>query len=193
MGSGPGLKLLAVVLLVAGAFAVRNFVNLRGAEDIAALIARTAENRSLEALIFVALYGLAAVLVLPSFFFTLAGGFLFGTWQGTLLNLCGATMGAAGCFLIARRFGLRLLPRSVGDSTRFLFLTRAVGSKGVRGVLYLRLTPLVPFSALNYGFGLTQVTLLQFVSGTFLGLLPKVLIGTALGAAGATAWRSGVL
>ncbi|MDQ6829398.1 MAG: VTT domain-containing protein, partial [Gemmatimonadota bacterium] len=56
-------------------------------------------------LVFVALYVVASAFALPGTLLTLAGGAIFGTVLGTLLNWIGATMGATASFAIARWFG----------------------------------------------------------------------------------------
>src|SRR5471032_42652 len=51
---------------------------------------------------FVLLYGIATVALVPGGVFDLAGGALFGPYFGSLINLAGATLGAALSFLVAR-------------------------------------------------------------------------------------------
>src|SRR5215468_8761146 len=55
------------------------------------------------ALLYIAVYsGLVALSVPGSAVLTIAGGFLFGTWLGTLCAILGATLGATGIFLATR-------------------------------------------------------------------------------------------
>src|SRR5580704_1030766 len=53
-------------------------------------------------ILFLILYTLASLMFLPTMVLTLAGGAIFGPVIGTLLNLVGATFGAAFSFLITR-------------------------------------------------------------------------------------------
>ena len=115
---------------------------------------------------------------------------MFGTWSGTLANLCGSTAGAAVCFLIARHSGKRLHGLLLRRA-RFAQFESLLTAKGAKGVIYLRLTPFVPFSALNYGIGFTRITFVQFVWGTLLGLVPKIWLGTLLGALSSSALLRG--
>lgn len=52
--------------------------------------------------LFLLVYCLATIMLLPTMVLTLAGGALFGPIIGTVLNLVGATFGAAVTFLITR-------------------------------------------------------------------------------------------
>ena len=66
------------------------------------------------ALIYIAVYaGLVALSVPGAAVLTITGGFLFGTWLGTLCAVVGATLGATGIFLAAR-VGLGGLARRAG-------------------------------------------------------------------------------
>ncbi len=49
----------------------------------------------------------------PAYAIQLAGGYLYGAWLGTLCGIVGMLGGAAMAFLLARRFGVRLLERLV--------------------------------------------------------------------------------
>ena len=70
-------------------------------------------------LAYIALYIAVAALSVPGgLFLTLAGGFLFGTWEGGLCALLGATIGAAIIFLIARSSLGEVLRRRAGPFLR---------------------------------------------------------------------------
>ena len=55
---------------------------------------------------------------------------------------------------------------------KFASIDRAVGDQGRKIVFLLRLSPVFPFTLLNYAFGLTQVKLLQYVVASWIGMLP---------------------
>ena len=152
------------------------------AELLGAGEAGQGRNLPYTAAVFILLYAAGTVAVMPSFILTVTGGFIFGAWAGTFVNLAGATLGASGCFLLSRRFGGKAAPEWAARNKRLLAVERTLSARGARGVMVLRLTPMVPFSALNYGFGLTRVRFADFVAGTFIGLLPKVWLGTLIGA-----------
>jgi uncharacterized membrane protein YdjX (TVP38/TMEM64 family) len=71
--------------------------------------------------------------------------------------------------------------KRVESNPRFAAIDAAVGRKGFRLVTLLRLSPLLPFSPLNYALGLTRVRLRDYVLGSFVGMLPGTLLYVYLG------------
>src|SRR5207237_10884934 len=55
------------------------------------------------------------------------------------------------------------------------------GRQGLRIVLLVRLSPVFPFNLLNYAFGLTQVTLRDYLIGSLVGMLPGTVMYVYLG------------
>lgn len=133
-------------------------------------------------LLFVVAYVLAQQLFISSVAFCIAGGALFGPIYGTLLNLVGATLGAALSFLTARHLlSDWITPRL---PTRLLRVRQEVEEEGWRAVFFIRLLPVLPFTPLNYTLGLTRLTLLQFIVPTFICVGPRVAVYTYLGHTG---------
>lgn len=130
---------------------------------------------------FVALYALCTLLLLPRTILTIAAGFLFGFGWGAALALLSINLGANLAFLAGRHFSRTAVVRRSREHERFVALDHAVGRDGWRIVALTRLTPVFPYSLLNYAFGLTRVTWPQFAHGSFLGMLPGTLILVALG------------
>jgi uncharacterized membrane protein YdjX (TVP38/TMEM64 family) len=80
--------------------------------------------------------------------------------------------------------------RWAASSPRFAAIDRAVAEDGRRIVFLLRLTPLIPFTALNYLLGLTRISLADMVlasPGMLPGTLLYVYYGRVLGDLTATA------
>ncbi len=132
-------------------------------------------------LIFVGVYATATALAVPGTVLTLAGGALFGFWFGTLLNSLGANIGANLAFLLARglgRDGIKKLLGSRADS-----LDKATDQHGFQGLLTLRLIPVAPFNALNFGSGLTSIPWSSYAVATVIGILPGTAVYTFFGEA----------
>ncbi len=127
-------------------------------------------------LVFVGLYVLASALALPGTLLTLAGGAIFGTVLGTLLNWIGATMGATASFAISRWFGRDAARAVIGR--RAAVLDKLSAEHGFVALLRLRLIPIVPFNILNFAAGLTGIGVVHYVAATAIGILPATAIYT---------------
>jgi uncharacterized membrane protein YdjX (TVP38/TMEM64 family) len=143
--------------------------------------------------LFVLVYSLATIVLVPGSILTVAGGALFGPVWGTLLNLGGATLGATIAFAIARYIGAEWVARRVGE--RLARLIRGVEEEGWRFVAFIRLVPLFPFNLVNYAFGLTRVGLAEYVIASFVCMVPGAVAYTYLGYAGleAASGRAGAI
>lgn len=123
---------------------------------------------------FLAYVAVTALSLPIAIWLTLAGGALFGFWQGLVIVSFAAALGATLAFLAAR-YLLR-------DWVRAWLGTRAEAvDEGLRrdGAFYLfslRLIPVVPFFAINLLMGLSPMRARTFYGVSQLGMLP----GTAV-------------
>ena len=125
--------------------------------------------------LFVVGYALAIVVLVPGSILTLAGPDLRSVVRGTILVFLGAFFGSALAFLIARYVARRAIERRLAANPRFADLDRAVGDEGKKIVFLLRLSPVFPFTLLNYGLGLTRVRFVDYLVGS-LGMLPGTVL-----------------
>ncbi|MFQ5515368.1 MAG: TVP38/TMEM64 family protein [Myxococcota bacterium] len=141
-------------------------------------------------LVFVLGYALAVVGFLPGSVLTLAGGALFGIAEGTVLVFVAAVLGSSLAFFLARHVARGALERRLSDNARFTAIDRAVARQGRRIVFLLRLSPVFPFSLLNYALGLTRVSFADYTIAS-LGMIPGTLLyvyaGRVLGSVAALA------
>ena len=126
------------------------------------IIELLAAGQAASPLLFIAIYALATMALLPGSLFTMAAGVLYGLGMGTLYAWAGATVGATGSFLIARLLGRRPFDR-------------AIAGEGLRVAVLLRLSPVLPFNLLNYALGLTGLSL-RHNSLACLAMLPGALM-----------------
>lgn len=124
----------------------------------------------------------ASLLLLPASLLTLGAGYLYGLW-GIPVVSAGSTLGAAAAFWAARRFARGAVERRVAGHPRFAALDRAVAAQGFRIVLLTRLSPLFPFTWLNYAYGLTRVRFRDYLLASWLGMLPGTALYVYLGSA----------
>jgi uncharacterized membrane protein YdjX (TVP38/TMEM64 family) len=118
---------------------------------------------------------LAAIAGIPGSLLTLAAGAIFGLGFGVLYVLVGATLGASAAFLVARYVARAFVERRVRANARFQALDDALAHDGRRIVFLLRLSPVFPFSLLNYALGLSRVRFADFVVAS-VGMLPGTVL-----------------
>ena len=73
------------------------------------------------------------------------------------------------------------MARWAASDPRFAALDAAVGDHGLKLVILVRLSPLIPFNVLNYALGVTRVRLRDYALGSFLGMLPVTLLYVYVG------------
>ncbi len=138
--------------------------------------------------IFVLLYIVAAVLFVPGSALTLGAGALFGVGLGSVLVSIGATLGATAAFLVGRYFARDWVAKKIEGNAAIAAIDRAVATEGWKIVGLTRLSPAFPFTLLNYAFGLTRVSLRDYVLASWIGMMPGtvmyVYVGSLARAAG---------
>jgi uncharacterized membrane protein YdjX (TVP38/TMEM64 family) len=122
-------------------------------------------------IVFIVIYNLATLLFVPGSLLTLKGGCLFGVFWGSVYVLIAATFGATWAFLIGRYLCRDWVCRKIQSNPKFQAIDEAVKRKGWKIVLLTRLSPIFPFNLLNYAFGVTQISLKDYVLGS-IGMVP---------------------
>lgn len=160
-------------------------------EWMAAALAWTASAGLPGQAAFVGLYVLACVALLPGSVLTLGAGAAFGLWKGFALVSVGSTLGAGAAFLAGRYLLRDWVSRRLEKVSAFAAIAGAVGQEGWKVVLLTRLSPVLPFNLLNYGYGLTTVGLGEYLLASWIGMMPGTFLYVYLGAAAGEAARGG--
>lgn len=129
-------------------------------------------------LIFVLLFAVTASVGFPATPFVVAGALLFGLWFGAALNAVGLTLGAGGAFWVSRFLIHGFVEPRLMKRKWFEEFNAGVKKNGLVYVMFLRLLPLIPYGAVNFAAGVTNVRFRSFFLGTAVGVLPHVFIIT---------------
>ncbi|MCM0590754.1 MAG: TVP38/TMEM64 family protein [Gloeotrichia echinulata DVL01] len=129
---------------------------------------------------FIVVYNLATLLFIPGSILTLKGGCLFGLFWGSIYVLIAAIIGATLAFLIGRYLSRDWVSQQIEKHPKFKALDLAVATEGWKIVLLTRLSPLFPFNLLNYAFGVTQVSLRDYILGS-IGIVPGTVMYVYIG------------
>jgi|JI9StandDraft_2_1071091.scaffolds.fasta_scaffold04373_5 uncharacterized membrane protein YdjX (TVP38/TMEM64 family) len=122
------------------------------------------------ALVGLIIYILVAGLTPGAAFLSLAYGWFFGLWQGTLLVSFGSTAGATMMFLLSR-----YILRDWVLATKNVHIQKmqtAFEREGAYYLFSLRLIPAIPFFLVNILMGITKIRMSTFWWVSQLGMLP---------------------
>mmetsp|Transcript_738 Transcript_738/g.1097 ORF Transcript_738/g.1097 Transcript_738/m.1097 type:complete len:287 (-) Transcript_738:351-1211(-) len=189
--SGRIKKILVAVILVAFIVfvIVDYFTNQYVKHFVDDFLAWIESNPVAGLFAFMGVYFLATVLFIPGSILTLGGGFIFanafGLWFGVILATVavffGASTGAIAAFLLGRYLFRGWVQKLTKKYVIFEAIDAALGDKGFRIMALLRLSPIIPFNALNYIAGVTSVPFLAYVWSMF-AILPGTVLYVFLGA-----------
>ena len=194
LGSRPTIRIVVITLALVGIVAVARMQ----LAHVPVLLGWVQSQGVMAPLVYAVIYAVAVPLMVPGSLMTLTAGALFGLWPGIPVAFGGAVAGSSLSFLVSRHLARPWVEAWMARRPRLAAIDRAVEAEGTRMVILLRLTPLVPFTALNYLLGITHIrwrdTLLAapgMLPGTFLYVYYGHVIGdvTAV-AAGARPPRS---
>ncbi|WP_026036660.1 FAD-dependent oxidoreductase [Limnohabitans sp. Rim47] len=168
------IVLLLLLALVIGAFAVLDLGRYLSFEQLKASQASFnqlyAQQPFTVAAVYFGVYVLATALSFPgATIITLAGGAVFGLWQGLLIVSFASTLGATLAFW-ASRFVLRDWVES-RFSQRLADINVGVDKEGAFYLFTLRLIPVVPFFLINLLMGLTRMKSWTYYWVSQLGML----------------------
>ncbi|HZI04166.1 MAG TPA: TVP38/TMEM64 family protein [Archangium sp.] len=181
MARGIGRWAAAVVAAAGVAALVLAFTQLPVDTWLLGLVERIRGMGVAGAVLYIAVYTVATMLMMPATVLTLGAGFAYGPVYGSLLVLLASNLSALGSFLLGRTVLRERVGRRLVGQPRFTAVDSAVAARGFKVVLLLRLSPIFPFSVLNYSLSLTRVRLRDYVLATLPGMLPATTLYVYLG------------
>jgi uncharacterized membrane protein YdjX (TVP38/TMEM64 family) len=177
------LPLVIIVLALALAiyFRLYQYLNFAYLEKYhAQLHAWTQRHYFLAVVVFMLIYIIAVAVSIPgATILTIASGFLFGIFWGTIYVIFSATLGAGLIFLAVRTaLGDWIAQKAKGWVKK---LEAGFKQNAFYYLLFLRLVPLFPFWVINIVPALLNVRLGVFLLATFLGIIPASFIYVTVG------------
>ena len=168
------ILLLLLLALAIGAFVALDLGRFLSFEQLKASQASFAQLHAAQPLsvaaVYFLIYVLATALSIPgAVIITLAGGAIFGLWQGLLIVSFASSVGATLAFL-ASRFLLRdWVEEKFGK--RLANINAGLEKEGAFYLFTLRLIPVVPFFLINLLMGLTRMKAWTFYGVSQIGML----------------------
>jgi len=133
-------------------------------------------------LVYILVYILSVVALIPGSVLTLIGGGIFGPLWGSIYVSMASTVAAGVAFLIARYLAADWAGRK--KSGKLNKLKRGIEAEGWRFLAFARLVPILPYSFLNYMFGLTSINFWVYIFVSWAFMLPLTFAYVCAGYAG---------
>ena len=174
---------LALAVLIAG-----GLVWLLLGGEVDAVQRAVAATGAWGPVVYVVLHVLLTMVPVSKNLLSGVAGALFGLAGGIAISWVASMLSAVVGFAIARRLGRETVAEMTGP--RLARVEDVMRHQGVAAVVVARLTPVLPFTIVNYGAGVSAVSLRDFLVGTAVGIVPGT-VGYA--AIGASAGRSAAI
>ena len=190
--SGIKQMLAGAAIAIAGTAAASYLTQGHSIKDGIDAIERTATSAGPAGpFIFIAAYAVATLALIPASALTLAAGFIYGPVTGTAIVSTASTLGATLAFLVSRYLARPFVTQQLQAFPKLAAVQSKVSEDGAKVVFLLRLSPLVPFTLLNYALGVTEVPLASYIGTSWAGMLPGTVAYVYLGSTGRSAAAAG--
>lgn len=125
---------------------------------------------------YILVYILVALFMLPASVTTIVAGIVFGPIQGGILALLGATIGATASFITAKYLARGIIVNKMGDNPLFKKIETGVAQDGASFLILTRLVPVFPYNVQNYAYGLTSMKVTTFAIVSLVTMAPGAFI-----------------
>ena len=125
--------------------------------------------------VFILIWIVACVTLLPGLPISLVGGLVFGAVWGSVWTTVGANLGAASAFLIGRYAARSMVEKWIDRNQSLKKIDEGVKHQGWRMLMITRLVPLFPFNLQNYVYGLTDIPFRTYVLVTLPCMIPATI------------------
>jgi len=124
---------------------------------------------------FLILYIPMGLILVPASFHKFVAGMLFGFWLGCVIAWVGAMLGAILPFLLARKWFGPWVRKRIDENQLMNSIEEAIVEDGWFTVWLTRMSLVIPYAGLNYGFGATRLSFRDYLIGNLGMIVPGVL------------------
>ena len=133
------------------------------------------ENGLIGIIAWLLLYVVLALFVAPASLHKFISGVLFGFWGGWAIAFIGACLGAILPFWLTQKYLHNWVEVKLNKKPTLRALKKAVSEDGLKCVFLTRVSLVIPYPVLNYGFGLTDVSWRDYLLGNAGMIVPGAL------------------
>lgn len=168
--------ILFVFIIIAGAFLYYSSF------DVQTLHTIVAQNYIFGVFLFISVYILAGITMIPISPLTMFASSLFPFHTALLYIVIGNMLGACVPFGISKKFGETRVHAYIHKKYPHVDkFDHYLQKNGLIPVIMARFVPFLPYSVFNYMIGLTKVPFHTYILGTFIGMLPMSTLYLYLG------------
>lgn len=153
-------------------------------KDLPTIIEQTSTSGIKRYLGFILIYIVSTIMMLPGSPLTFTAGALFGFWKGLVIVSIGSTIGAGCAFLVSRYLARNFVKRKFLNNELFKSIDSGINEEGFKIVILARLSPVIPFFLLNYALGITKIRFTQFLTASWIGMIPGTMVYVLMGSMG---------
>ncbi|MEW9095921.1 MAG: TVP38/TMEM64 family protein [Clostridiaceae bacterium] len=175
--SNNTIKLLIAVLVIALGFFIAWKTGLVSKiQDVEAMQAFFKSKGILGYGIFILIFIVVCIFMIPGSMLTIIAGIAFGPIMGGVVSLIGATLGATAAFLVSKYVARSMIEEKIGKNEMFKKIDDGVEQNGTSFLILTRLVPVFPFSFQNYAYGLTKIKLSTYFIVSLICMAPGAFI-----------------
>ncbi len=174
------LSLVFIFIAFAGYEYYKNISILRDPNKIKKIILSYGNYSILVFLIFQVIQVIA--FFIPGEVIQIAGGYIYGTFLGTVFSIIGITIGSMLVYTLSRLYG-RPLVQKIISTNNLKFFDRVLNIGRINLVVFLLyLIPGIPKDALGYICGVSDIKTKDFFVLSTIGRIPGVIVSSYFGA-----------
>ena len=172
------VKAVVAGLIIVALALVWHFVPLADPQSVKAAFSEISDSRWAP-LAVIGVFVVAGSLMFPVTVLIAATAAAFGPWLGFSYAAIGALASALVTYGVGAAIGKKTMQDLLGP--RLNRVRRKIASRGVISVATIRLVPVAPFALVNLAAGASAIPVFDYMAGTMLGMLPGMVMISAVG------------
>lgn len=172
------LKAIAAGLVIVGLAMAWQFVPLADPKSVKEVFTEIAGS-PWAPFVVIGTFVVAGSLMFPVTVLIVATAAAFGPWPGFAYAFVGSLASALTTYAIGAAVGKRTVQDLLGP--RLNRIRKRIASRGVVAIAAIRLVPVAPFAVVNLAAGASAIPVFDYMAGTVLGMLPGMIMISAVG------------
>jgi len=122
--------------------------------------------------VYVLLYMLASVFLIPCFPLSVGVRLIYGPLWGSVLVMIALSVSVSVCFCVTRIVGRKCVEERINKRKDFKLIKKGVDKQGYKMVVLTRIIPIVPTNIQSYAYGLSGVSFQKHLVVSLIAMIP---------------------